>query len=135
MIMSAQCPSLPLPQKIYLSRQLNLDSMMRVTVCDKGSVCVPCNVQNAKAYLAGCQVAKCSTGWEVSEDKAKCEATGAKCTSDGAKICANCKSGFKRVSEGLCPVGDCRCLFVSTKISRFKITQFEDMFKIFLHAL
>ena len=111
--MSAQCPSLP--KTIYLSGQLNLGAMICVAVCDEGSVCVPCKVQNAKAYLAGCQVAKCNIGWKVSDDKAKCEAnqcscrngvgaSEATCPEDGTAKCESCDAGFKLASDNIsCP--------------------------------
>ena len=65
-----------------------------------------CNVANAKAYTSACLLSTCNTGWKVSANKRACEAnkcscangvapTGAKCASDGAKVCESCNSGFK----------------------------------------
>ena len=55
-------------------------------------------------------MASCDTGWKVSDDESTCaanvcsctngvRASGAKCASDGAKVCESCNSGFKLRSD------------------------------------
>ena len=86
-----------------------------------------CAVPRAKSYSSGCAVASCDTGWKVSDDNSTCaanvcscangvRASGAKCASDGAKVCESCNSGFKLRADNTACDGLLVCCWVGWSV-------------------